>query len=119
MYYNKLKKLWKELNVLQPIPQCTCGVISKCNCNASGIVLDLKSQNKLIQFLMGLNESYDAIKSQILILDQLPTVNKAYLMVLRVEKHRAIQVNLLENAEGSVILMKSIQHNYTSHTKGQ
>lgn len=82
MYFNRLKRLWEELNVLQPAPQCTCGVMDKCECNVSGVFSGILSQTKLIQFLMGLNNSYDAIRSQILVLDPLPSVNKAYSMVL-------------------------------------
>lgn len=43
---------------------------------------------------MGLNESFDPIRSQILVLDPLPSVNKAYSMVLRVEKQRSVQIDL-------------------------
>lgn len=85
MYYNKLKRLWEELNVLQLVPQCTCGAANSCECNLSTSVDYILSQNKLIQFLMGLNESYDTVRSQILVLDPLPSVNKVYSMVIRVE----------------------------------
>lgn len=30
IYYSKLKRLWEELNVLQPVPQCMCGVMVNC-----------------------------------------------------------------------------------------
>lgn len=80
------------------------------------MILSIMSQNKLMQFLMGLNESYDAIKSQILVLDPLFTVNKSYSMVLKVEKQRAVQVNLLENIDSSAMMVKETQPN---HNKGQ
>jgi len=43
-----------------------------------------------MQFLMHLNEEYEAIRGQILLLDPLPTVNKAYSMIQRVEKQRHV-----------------------------
>ncbi|KAL0424377.1 UNVERIFIED_CONTAM: hypothetical protein Sradi_0972500 [Sesamum radiatum] len=41
--------------------------------------------------LMGLNDSFDAIRSQILVMDPLPIVDKAYSLVLRVESQRYIE----------------------------
>jgi len=39
---------------------------------------------------MRLNDSYDAIRSQILLLDPLPGINRAYSMIQRVEKQRQV-----------------------------
>lgn len=74
------------------------------------MINNLIESNKLIQFLMGLNESYDSIRSQILILDPLPTVNKAYSMVPRIEKQRTIQIDLNGNTESSAMLVRAAQH---------
>ena len=43
-----------------------------------------------MQFLMHLNDEYEAIRGQILLLDPLPTVNKAYSMIQRVERQRHV-----------------------------
>lgn len=105
MYYSKLKRLWEELNVLQPLPQCTRSV--------SNTFISVMSQNKLIQLFMGLNESYDSIRSQILVLDTMPSVSKASSMVLKVEKHRAIQMDLISGTESNTIMVKTTQNNTT------
>lgn len=39
-----------------------------------------------MHFVVGLNEAYEGAKSQILIMEPLPYINKAYSTVLRVEK---------------------------------
>lgn len=67
-YYTKLKRLWDELACLMPIPQCSCG--------AAKSVADLTSFNHLMQFLMGLNSSFDHVRNQILVMDLLPSVIK-------------------------------------------
>lgn len=100
-----MKKLWEELNILQPIPQCTCDFMKNCVYNSSGSMIDIISQNKLIQFLMGLNEYYYSIRSQILVLDPLPYVNKSYFMILRVEKQKVVQLNFLDSTDSSNILV--------------
>ncbi|KAL0441230.1 UNVERIFIED_CONTAM: hypothetical protein Sradi_0061900 [Sesamum radiatum] len=81
-YYAKLKRLWDELAFHKPIPQCECG--------ASKILADMNLSNQLMQFLMGLHESFDHVRNQILLMEPLPSVNKAYSMVLRVEKQREV-----------------------------
>ncbi|KAJ0080526.1 hypothetical protein Patl1_23378 [Pistacia atlantica] len=52
-YYTKLKKLWDELTCLMPIPQCSY--------EAAKLVAEMTSFNRLMQFLMGLNDSSDTM----------------------------------------------------------
>ncbi|RVW90944.1 Retrovirus-related Pol polyprotein from transposon RE1 [Vitis vinifera] len=47
-----------------------------------------QDQQKLMQFLMGLNESYSAIRRQILLMNPLPSVRQAYSSVSQEEKQR-------------------------------
>ncbi|XP_057994939.1 uncharacterized protein LOC110651461 [Hevea brasiliensis] len=82
VYFTKLKKLWDELACLKPLPVCDYGATKQID--------EINSEGKLIQFLMGLNQAYDNVRNQILLMDPLPIINKAYSMVLRVEKQREI-----------------------------
>ncbi|WKA05692.1 hypothetical protein VitviT2T_023641 [Vitis vinifera] len=72
-YYTKLKGLWDEL--------------ASYNAAAHGAQQD---QQKLMQFLMGLNESYSAIRWQILLMNPLPSVRQAYSSVSQEEKQRLL-----------------------------
>ncbi|KAL0417015.1 UNVERIFIED_CONTAM: hypothetical protein Slati_3533400 [Sesamum latifolium] len=81
-YYAKLKRLWDELLCLRPMPQCECGT--------SKILADMNQSNQLMEFLMGLHDSFDHVRNQILLMEPLPSVNKAYSMALRVEKQREV-----------------------------
>lgn len=56
---------------------------------------------------MGLNDIYDSVRNIILVIDPLPYVNKAYSMVLRVEKQRNVQINVFENLDNSVMLTRT------------
>ncbi|KAL2240102.1 UNVERIFIED_CONTAM: Retrovirus-related Pol polyprotein from transposon RE1 [Sesamum indicum] len=86
-YFNKLMKLWDELACITPIPTCTCG---SCTRGALKEAANTKENDQLIQFLMGLNEAYDNVRSQILVMEPRPDLNKAYSMVLNVEKQREV-----------------------------
>ncbi|GAV79387.1 UBN2_3 domain-containing protein, partial [Cephalotus follicularis] len=63
-----------ELTDSNSLPTYTCGVIQEINA--------LQQRDRLLQFLTGLNDSYTAIRSQIMLMNPLPTVNKAYSLVL-------------------------------------
>lgn len=39
-------------------------------------------KRKVIQFLLGLNDSFDTVKRQILLIEPLPSISKVYSMVL-------------------------------------
>ncbi|KAL0421888.1 UNVERIFIED_CONTAM: Retrovirus-related Pol polyprotein from transposon RE1 [Sesamum latifolium] len=84
-YYTQLKQLWDELVCLKPPAMCKCG---RCICGSNEAKVEEIEASQLIQFLTGLNESYDSIRSQILVLDPLPHVNKAFSMILRIERQR-------------------------------
>ena len=53
-------------------------------------ILANEQRQKLITFLMHLNDEYEPVRSQILLLDPLPNVNKAYAMIQRVERQRQV-----------------------------
>ena len=48
-------------------------------------------RQKLMQFLIGLNETYDQSCSQILMVEPTPTINKAYVMFVE----REIQISIM------------------------
>ncbi|KAL2253442.1 UNVERIFIED_CONTAM: hypothetical protein Sindi_0138900 [Sesamum indicum] len=76
-YFTKITMLWDELECVDPTPECTCA--------SQRTVSNKIASTQLMQFLMGLNDSFSAIRSQILVMDPLPSVDKAYSLVLRVE----------------------------------
>ncbi|XP_071726730.1 uncharacterized protein [Rutidosis leptorrhynchoides] len=68
-------------------PPCTCGA-DACTCAASVSVENNNKMIKLMQFLMGLNDVYMPIRSNILLRDPLPDVKAAYAIISREESHR-------------------------------
>ncbi|GKU85528.1 hypothetical protein SLEP1_g194 [Rubroshorea leprosula] len=72
-----------ELTIYNPHPACTCEVAME--------ISTLDEQNRLMQFLIGLNESYSNLRRQILLMNPLPNVSKALSLVLQDERQRSIQ----------------------------
>ncbi|KAF7824135.1 leucine-rich repeat receptor-like protein [Senna tora] len=89
VYYNKLHRCWDEMDRVMPMPTCTCG---KCSCGLKKRVSDMMASTKILQFLMGLNPTFDVARTQILNLDPLPTVNKAFSMIVTDEAQREINM---------------------------
>lgn len=67
---------------------------------------------KLIQFLMGLGDMYDSIRGQVLIMEPFPSVNKAYAMILCVEKQREVNLSYVGVQENSALLTRTQQGAY-------
>ncbi|KAL3366271.1 hypothetical protein AABB24_011098 [Solanum stoloniferum] len=78
--YTKLRLLWDEFDALVPPPTC--------NCDKSRVYVDHLQFLRLFAFLMGLNEMYSHARSQILMMNPLPNVNKAYAMITSDESQR-------------------------------
>ncbi|KAL0311653.1 UNVERIFIED_CONTAM: hypothetical protein Scaly_2920200 [Sesamum calycinum] len=85
-YFSKIKRLWDELACLVPTATCSCG--------ASREIAESTIQDQLMQFLMGLDDCYDQVHNQILMMELLPSISKAYSMILRVEKQREVSAGL-------------------------
>ncbi|GKB09392.1 uncharacterized mitochondrial protein-like protein [Tanacetum coccineum] len=64
--------------------ECTCDVIEK--------FMLRDSNSKLIQFLMKLNDECESVRSQVLAMDPLHSVNKAYYIVQQIEKQKQIDI---------------------------
>nr|GEY32913.1 hypothetical protein [Tanacetum cinerariifolium] len=95
-YFNKLKKCWDELHNINGMPTCDCGKMRECTCSVLEKFSLRDSNFKLIQFLMKLNDEYESIRSQILAMDPLPTVNKAYYIVQQIKKHKQVTNHVFE-----------------------
>ncbi|KAL0372192.1 UNVERIFIED_CONTAM: hypothetical protein Scaly_0900800 [Sesamum calycinum] len=93
-YFTNLKQLWNEVTYLDPMPQCTCG---GCTCGVNRAIANQNESHQLMQFLMGLHESFSAERSQVLMMDPLPDLEKAFSMVMSVEKQRSVHTGLAEN----------------------
>ncbi|GAV83960.1 UBN2_3 domain-containing protein, partial [Cephalotus follicularis] len=77
VYSTDAQYVWKDLN-------------ESCGYATSKAYLEHDQQQKLLQFLMGLNDSYGGIRSQILLMNPLPTVGQAYSLINQEESHRGI-----------------------------
>ncbi|KAL2237803.1 UNVERIFIED_CONTAM: hypothetical protein Sindi_0972000 [Sesamum indicum] len=58
---------------------------------------------QLMQFLMGFNNAFDNVRHQLLVIDQVPSINRAYSRVQSVEKQKRIQMEIADTTEHPVL----------------
>ncbi|CAL1391749.1 unnamed protein product [Linum trigynum] len=91
-FYTHLRSLWDEMQAVEGVAHCSCG---GCTCGGCSCDLVQKQREKqdiarLFEFLMGLDDAYSVIQSQILGTKPTPTLADAYQMVAAEEQHRHI-----------------------------
>jgi hypothetical protein len=87
-YYTLLQGLWEELLNYSPNPICNCS--PSCSCGAMTKTLEKYEQRCVMQFLMGLNESFAPVRGQILLMDPMPPINKVFSLIRQEERQRSI-----------------------------
>ncbi|KAH0653253.1 hypothetical protein KY289_030931 [Solanum tuberosum] len=104
-YHSRLRDLWDEYDALMPCPSCPCPESKKFGEHCD--------YQRLLQFLMGLNESYSTPRSQILMMSPMPTLNKAYALIIDQESQR----NLASSASnGSGVIEGTPMYTHRSNT---
>ena len=86
-YYTKFKALLDKLANYQTMPMCKCS----CTCGAQRTTSDLHDCDQVMRFLMGLNDSYLAIRGQILLYELLPDINRVLSLILQEERQRSFK----------------------------
>ncbi|XP_021744964.1 uncharacterized protein LOC110710936 [Chenopodium quinoa] len=113
-YYCKLKKFWDEIYNIKAMPECTCGIVAKCTCSMYKKMLSMVETKRLIQFLMGLNRGYQNVRENILSMDPLPSVNKAFHLVQQTKKQKKVSGDMQDIAEASTFQLTKEVRQYVS-----
>lgn len=100
VYFTKLKTVWEELNSFRP--QCVCG---HC-CEGIKRLESHHQVEYVLAFLMGLNESFSQVRSQVLLLDPLPSINKVFSMIIQEERQRQIGLQASNSADEMALAVK-------------
>lgn len=70
-YNTKIKIIWDQLDFVDPIQACTC---TNCTCQITQKLVKSQEESRLIEFLMKLNDVFEMIRGNILIMILLPTI---------------------------------------------
>ncbi|KAL9240759.1 hypothetical protein vseg_014942 [Gypsophila vaccaria] len=81
-YYGRLKKLWDDLQACDTLPTCTC---TGCRCDVVTKLSTRREEERVRDFLMGLDPCFATIRSHILRMGPLPNLNHVYNMLVQEE----------------------------------
>ncbi|KAK3021290.1 hypothetical protein RJ639_047281 [Escallonia herrerae] len=86
-YFTKLKGLWDELDTYRALPTC----------NQMKAHDEQREEDRLMQFLMGLHDTHNIVRTNILMMSPLPNVRQAYSLVIQEETQRQMTPESTEN----------------------
>ena len=96
-HYTKFKRFWGQLLNYKPLPQCSCGAMKLLNA--------LHNKAYVMRFLMGLNENFETLRSQVLTYDPFPSMSKVYSLVLQEESHKTFGHGGSNASQNDVVAM--------------
>lgn len=85
-YFSRYKSLWDQLHQFRPIAICEYVPDARILCPATLITADQLDQDYIMGFLIGLNENFEHVRTQILMLDPLPTMSRVMYLVSQHER---------------------------------
>ncbi|XP_074289167.1 uncharacterized protein LOC141614309 [Silene latifolia] len=79
-YFGRLKKLWDDLDKYDPNSTCICG---GCKCGLNKQLDKRRDESKVHDFLLGIDDSYSTVASNLLLQEPLPSLNRAYATMIQ------------------------------------
>ncbi|CAM8951474.1 unnamed protein product [Rhodiola kirilowii] len=110
-FFEKLNAYWKELDAMSKLVGCD----EESECSNCRISVKEKEEDRVIEFLMGLNEDYAHTRTHILALRELPSLDVVYDMALNAESQQKVTKNVLVEAS----TLYSNQQDSSGYSKGQ
>ncbi|KAJ8620304.1 hypothetical protein MRB53_028833 [Persea americana] len=108
-YYTQFLGMWADLSNISPLETCTCD-------SGSSIATWFRNL-QTYQFLMGLDDSYSVLRTQIINIEPLPDLDRVYAMVSQEESHRsALQLRDNSPAVGFAVQSKASSSSSSSTT---
>ncbi|CAO2837653.1 unnamed protein product [Amaranthus hypochondriacus] len=98
-----MKGLWDELDNLDPTPACVC---SGCNCEINKKIVKIQQGRRLMEFLMKMNPMYQHIRSNILMMKELPFAAEAYRILIQEQTYQELSKGTLNKDQETPIACK-------------
>ncbi|XP_030943722.1 uncharacterized protein LOC115968456 [Quercus lobata] len=88
--WNKLQSIFSQGNGPRNYETLPTYSFEKCVCNMNEKISNIHHREAVVQFLMGLNDSFSHIRGQILLMDPIPSVEKLFSLLIQDEKQRSV-----------------------------
>ncbi|CAA0840938.1 Unknown protein [Striga hermonthica] len=101
IYFAKLKSIWDEISVYEEACVCTanpCGALTTMN--------KRRETRRVMQFLMGLDESYITLRNQVLLRETLPDLDDVFNLVIQEEANNELSSMTHHPADSAAMMVK-------------
>ncbi|XP_074264214.1 uncharacterized protein LOC141586778 [Silene latifolia] len=113
VYFTKMKAIWDEIDGMNMNPMCSC----RCSCGSREKQVKFQEDQRIVQFLMGLNDSYGVVRGTILMQHPLPKISFIYNNLLQEEGQRDIHNNGQIQFDSAALYVKNngYKNNYNGN----
>ncbi|XP_057520888.1 uncharacterized protein LOC130801137 [Amaranthus tricolor] len=87
-FYTKIMAIWDEIDNQDPLAICAC---NNCICATGRKNLKSQQDSRVMMFLMKLNDDYVQARTNILMMNELPSLGSAYRFCVQEERHKEIK----------------------------
>lgn len=108
-YYTELKVVWDEIEVPRPTPNWNCVPTCNPNCNTLKTVQNHIATECVIKFLKGLNDSLSQVRSHVLMMKPLPTIEEEFFLVIQFKRQQKNVINQVQDGISS--FLPNVTHN--------
>ena len=70
-------------------------------------ISNFQHQDSIMQFRNGLNGSYSQVRTQILMMEPIPLIDKAFTLVIQEERQRYLEFNVSPSVESTTLAVKN------------
>jgi len=106
-YYTKIRGIWKEQSAMNDLPRFTS--VNEEITNFLHALAKQSEEQRLFQFLNGLDQLYASQRSQILLMNPLPSVESVCPMLQQEESQRQVLEDVHIQLESSTLLSKNVE----------
>ena len=87
-------------------------------CNVNKRLSDLQVRESMMKFLMGLNDSFSQVRTQVLLMDPLPSIRKVYSLLIQKEMQRSVTNSFGVKVDSIALVAKMQSFNANLGSKG-
>ncbi|CAO2828068.1 unnamed protein product [Amaranthus hypochondriacus] len=112
-FYTQIKAIWDQINQMNPLPLCI-----NAGCKCAQAFLKQQQEERLVQFLMKLDSKFVSIRTNILMMQPLPTMSMAYRLLVQEEKQRQISSIEEDTSKRGMVFAAEYKKNTRSQFQG-
>ncbi|CAL1357037.1 unnamed protein product [Linum trigynum] len=105
-FYTKLRTYWDELQTISINPKCSCG---GCTCDVAKQTREKLETERLFDFLLGLDDVFAVVRSQILRMKPVPSLAEAYQLVAGEEQQKQLTAGRRPSVESAAFQVREEQ----------